>query len=191
MKRVLLRAAAPILGASLLAVPGASRAAPLPEPAARTPQRDNGVTIVAAGDIACDPSNSAFNGGRGAGSYCRAAAVDKVIQAINPDAVLPLGDEQYDAGRLRAFRRSYDKSWGRERSRSYPVPGNHEYYSSNRALCYFSYFGGRAGPNHGGWYTVRLGSWRLIALNSNCMYVGCRGGGAQFLWLRPLLQNHP
>src|SRR6185436_10398880 len=168
MKRVLLRAAAPILGASLLAVPGASRAAPLPEPATATSQRTNVVTVVAAGDIACDPSNSAFNGGRGAGSYCRAAAVDKVIQAVNPDAVLPLGDEQYDVGRLRAFDRSYDKSWGQQLSRSYPVPGNHEYYISDHARGYFSYFGSRAGPNRGGWYSYRLGSWRLIALNSNC-----------------------
>ena len=190
MKRALVRAALAIV-ASLLAVPAASWAAPLPHAATTTSQRTNVVTVVAAGDIACGPNNSAFNGGLGAGSYCRAAAVDKVIRAINPDAVLPLGDEQYDAGRLRAFRRSYDKSWGKELYRSYPVPGNHEYYSSHRALGYFSYFGGRAGPNPRGWYTVRLGSWRLIALNSNCMYVGCRGGGAQFLCLRHLLQNHP
>ncbi len=200
MKSALLRAAALTLGASLLAVPVASHAFPVPEaarvyplrlPAAITPHRTDAVTIVAAGDIACDPKSSLFNAGRGSGGYCRAAAVDKVIQSVNPDAVLPLGDEQYDVGRLRAFRRSYDKSWGRQLSRSYPVPGNHEYYISDHARGYFSYFGDRAGPNRGGWYSYRLGSWRLIALNSNCMNVGCAGGSAQFRWLRHLLQNRP
>jgi hypothetical protein len=191
MKRALVRAAALTIGASLLAVPAVSSALPFRLPATVSPHRTKVVTIVAAGDIACDPTNTLFHSGKGSGSYCRAAAVDKVIQAVDPDAVLPLGDEQYDVGRLSAFRSSYDRSWGRQLSRSYPVPGNHEYYSSNRAHGYFSYFGSRAGPDRGGWYSMRLGSWRLIALNSNCMYVGCRGGGAQFRWLRHLLQHRP
>jgi 3',5'-cyclic AMP phosphodiesterase CpdA len=186
-----LRVAAVTLGASLLAVGAAGHAIPLRLPATVTPHRSNVVSIVAAGDIACDPTDPAFHAGRGSGRYCRAAAVAKVIRAIDPDAVLALGDEQYDFGLFRAFRRSYDKSWGRELHRTLPVPGNHEYSRSNRAQGYFSYFGAQAGPHRGGWYSVRLGSWRLIALNSNCVYVGCRGGGAQFLWLRHLLQNRP
>jgi hypothetical protein len=187
-----------ILGAWLLAVPGMSQAIPLLQVTdlrdqvnATVRHRTKVVTIVAAGDIACDPKNSAFNAGRGSGSYCRAAAVDKVIRKIDPDAVLPLGDEQYDDGRLSAFQKSYDRSWGRERSRTLPVPGNHEYYVNGKAYGYFSYFGARAGPKGRGYYSVRMGSWRLIALNSNCMYVGCRGGSPQFRWLRHLLAKRP
>jgi 3',5'-cyclic AMP phosphodiesterase CpdA len=189
-----------MIGASLLATPTIGRAAPLAVPgdgryvptqpvqASTAAVRSGPVTIVAAGDIACDPHNVMFNRGAGSGAYCRAAAVEKVIRAANPDAVLPLGDEQYDVGRLRAFRRSYDKSWGEELRRTLPVPGNHEYAVSTRAHGYFAYFGSRAGPKRRGWYSVRIGSWRLIALNSNCWAVGgCAGGTAQYRWLRHLL----
>jgi hypothetical protein len=190
------------LGALILGMPTSGVAAPLFLPSLRTstlprldgltsPQGSSPVTIVAAGDIACDPSNSAFNRGRGSGSYCRASAVDKVIRAIDPYAVLALGDEQYDHGRLRAFRNSYDRSWGHERARTLPVPGNHEYEGTSNAHGYFQYFGRHAGPNPHGWYSVTKGSWRLIALNSNCFDVGCAPGSTQYVWLRHLLMTHP
>jgi 3',5'-cyclic AMP phosphodiesterase CpdA len=201
MMPALLRGAALVIGVSLLAMPTDGRAAPVAVPAAGRPIRALGATstarsrpetIVAAGDIACDPRNPMFKGGSGSGRYCRAAAVEKVIRAAAPDGVLALGDEQYDTGRLHAFRRSYAKSWGTELARTYPVPGNHEYEATRRADGYYTYFGSHAGPNNRGWYSVTLGSWRLIALNSNCWAVGgCSGGTAQYRWLRHLLAKHP
>jgi hypothetical protein len=190
------------LVAVVIALPTAGAATPLLLPSVATTtlsrldgvplaQRSRPVTIVAAGDIACDPSNSAFNRGRGSGGYCRAAAVDKVIQGIDPAAVLALGDEQYDSGRLRAFKHSYAHSWGQQRARTLPVPGNHEYEGTHDARGYFQYFGRHAGPNPHGWYSVTKGSWRLIALNSNCFIVGCAPGSAQYLWLRHLLVTRP
>jgi len=149
------------------------------------------VTVVAAGDIACDPRNPLFNNGWGSGQWCRANAVDKVIQAVDPNAVLALGDEQYDVGRLTAFQQSYARSWGPELGRTYAVPGNHEYYISDDANGYFTYFGAHAGPTRSGWYTVRIGDWRLIALNSNCGFVGCTAGSRQFTWLRNTLDQRP
>jgi 3',5'-cyclic AMP phosphodiesterase CpdA len=202
MRRALRRGVGPLIAGSMLFTPSIGRAAPLTAPTAdrsvpadavqATAAGSDAVTIVAAGDIACDPHNLLFNAGAGSGQYCRAAAVDKVIRAADPDAVLPLGDEQYNVGRLRAFRRSYDKSWGRELPRTYAVPGNHEYGATSRASGYFTYFGRHAGPNARGWYSVRIGSWRLIALNSNCWAVGgCAGGTAQYRWLRHLLAKRP
>ena len=149
------------------------------------------VTLVAAGDIACDPGSSLFRAGRGTGEWCRAAAVQKVIHGIDPDVVVPLGDSQYDTGRYRAFRRSYGKSWGQERFRTWAVPGNHEYESSSNARGYYRYFGSHAGPNKLGYYSVMLGSWRLIAINSNCWIAGCAAGTKQYTWLRSLLANKP
>jgi calcineurin-like phosphoesterase family protein len=210
MRRVLQRVSGVAIVTTLLTAPAAVHAAPLAFPTAgpvvrvelpetetasastTTPLRAKTVTIAAAGDIACDPRSGLFNGGRGSGRWCRASAVEKVIQAADPDAVLPLGDEQYEAGRLKAFRRSYDKSWGDQLPRTYPVPGNHEYEASRRAYGYFTYFGSHSGPNEHGWYSVELGSWRLIAINSNCWAVGgCAGGSAQYRWLRHLLANRP
>jgi 3',5'-cyclic AMP phosphodiesterase CpdA len=149
------------------------------------------VEVVAAGDIACDPANSLFDHGHGSGQWCRAAAVAKLIRSIDPTAVLALGDEQYDAGKLRAFRMSYDRSWGNQRARTYAVPGNHEYLASRAAKGYFAYFGEHAGRSHTGWYTERLGDWRLIALNSNCWIAGCTGGTAQYAWLHRVLVRQP
>jgi hypothetical protein len=150
-------------------------------------QRSAPVTVVAAGDIACDPSNTLFKHGRGIGQWCRAAAVDNVIGSIDPTAVLALGDEQYDFGRYSAFEKSYARSWGHQLSKTYAVPGNHEYQVSRTAKGYFSYFGKHAGRTRNGWYTARLGDWRLIALDSNCWIVGCSGGSAQYTWLRHIL----
>jgi Calcineurin-like phosphoesterase len=207
MTRSVLRGLGLLLAGWLIVTPVESIAAPLaisstgrPEPAplraTRAPRpplasQPSDATIVAAGDIACDPANALFNDGGGAGQYCRAAAVARVIRAADPDGVLALGDEQYDTGLLRSFRRSYDLSWGRERFRTYPVPGNHEYEASRHAEGYFDYYGSRAGPNRHGWYAVTLGAWRLIALNSNCMSVGCRGGSPQYRWLRDQLRDRP
>jgi hypothetical protein len=149
------------------------------------------VTVVAAGDIACDPRNTLFDQGLGSGQWCRAAAVEKVIQAADPHAVLALGDEQYEDGRLKAFEKSYALSWGQQLARTYAVPGNHEYYASPTANGYFSYFGAHAGPTRNGWYTALIGDWRLIALNSNCGMVGCAAGSRQYTWLHHLLVSRP
>ena len=42
-------------------------------------------------------------------------------------AVLPLGDNQYEIGTLTDFQTIYEPSWGRMKTISRPVPGNHEY----------------------------------------------------------------
>jgi calcineurin-like phosphoesterase family protein len=155
------------------------------------PRSAASVTLVAAGDIACDPGNSLYRSGHGVGGWCRASSVEKLIHRIDPDAVVPLGDEQYDTGTYDAFRKSYGASWGQERSRTYAVVGNHEYESSPSASGYFRYFGSHAGPNPRGYYSVTLGSWRLIVLNSNCSIVSCSPGSSQYTWLQTLIKNHP
>ena len=54
--------------------------------------------IGAAGDVACDPSSSSFNGGNGTSSNCRQKAVSDVMLNSNLTAVLVLGDVQYEDG---------------------------------------------------------------------------------------------
>jgi calcineurin-like phosphoesterase family protein len=148
------------------------------------------VTVVAVGDIACDPSSPEFNGGRGIGDHCRHAATARVVHDAAPDAVLTLGDQQYDDGLYGKFLSSYDLSWGAFRSTTYPVPGNHEYWGSPRASGYFQYFGDQAGRTGVGWYSADLGSWHIVALNSNCDIVGCGKGSPQYDWLeRDLTAN--
>ena len=140
-------------------------------------------TLVAAGDIACDPQNAMFNDGRGQGNWCLAAKTERLIRRLDPTAVLVLGDSQYDDGRYTAFQRSYDDSWGRQRYRTYAAVGNHE-YGIDGARGYFKYFGRHAGRDGQGWYSFDLGVWHMVALNSNCTWVGCGRGSSQYRWLK-------
>ncbi len=142
------------------------------------------VKVVAAGDIACDPASPEFNAGSGVGDECRAKAVARLIAKIGPQALLTLGDHQYDDGRYPKFLRSYDMSYGAFKPITYPAVGNHEYYSSPRARGFFDYFGAQAGDAGAGWYSVNLGAWHVVALNSNCTFVGCGKGSDQFTWLQ-------
>jgi calcineurin-like phosphoesterase family protein len=156
--------------------------------------------IGAAGDIACDPSASNFNGGQGKGSNCHMKVVSDLLLAQPLTAVLPLGDDQYECGRMDAFMASYAPTWGRLKPITHPAIGNHEYGSSchlSDAQPYFQYFGAEAGKGFKGWYSYDIGSWHLIALNSECGYGkgenavgGCGQGSPQETWLRADLAAH-
>jgi hypothetical protein len=117
---------------------------------------------------------------------------------------LPLGDVQYECGELSNFNSFYNPTWGRFKSITRPAIGNHEYRVSGGTDClsqgpgapgYFTYFGSSlASPlNPGctsscsGYYSYNLGTWHLIALNSNCSQPGvggCSSGSPQYNWLK-------
>ena len=82
---------------------------------------------------------------------------------------------------------------------THPVPGNHEYQASNGTDCdgsgtasgYFRYFGAAAGDPADGYYSYDVGTWHLIALNSNCPAVGgCSARSPEEQWLRADLAAH-
>ena len=155
--------------------------------------------IAAAGDIACDPNTAQFNAGRGDAHDCHEAVTAAQVLAGHYDAVLALGDTQYECGDAAAFSASYDPTWGKFKTITYPVIGNHEYGKAchrNDASPYFTYFGAAAhGP--GGYYSVDIGTWHIIVLNSECSsgtgankVGGCQTGSPQETWLRDDLAAH-
>ncbi len=147
--------------------------------------------IAAAGDIACDPADSNFRGGAGTASACRMKATSDLLLGMELAGVLALGDNQYEDGALPKFRQSYDPTWGRLKSLTRPAVGNHEYGQPN-ASGHFAYFGPAAGDPANGYYSFDIGTWHLIALNSNCSRVGgCGAGSPQELWLKADLAAHP
>lgn len=147
--------------------------------------------IAAAGDIACAPTDPDFNGGNGTATRCHMGATADLMVGAGLAAVLPLGDEQYKSGTLAEFRGSYDASWGRLNGIARPVAGNHEYVTAG-AAGYYSYFGSASGDPGKGYYSYDVGSWHLVALNSNCSKVGgCGAGSPQESWLRADLAAHP
>jgi len=96
-----------------------------------------------------------------------------------PGTVFTAGDNAYMTGSADEYRSCYDPTWGRHKARTRPVAGNHEYNSAGGP--YFEYFGGAAGPAGVGYYSYSVGSWRVIALNSE---IPSQAGTAQMEWLR-------
>jgi acid phosphatase type 7 len=174
--------------------PQTATAAPTATPPAPDP------VIAAAGDIACDPAISTFRAGAGTATSCRQKYTSDLLVNGHFTAVLDLGDNQYYCGGYQAFLQSYDPSWGRVKSMTHPVVGNHEYLTSGGTGCdetneaasgYFQYFGASAGDPGRGYYSFDLGAWHIIALNSSCINVGgCKPGSAQYTWLQDDLAAH-
>jgi acid phosphatase type 7 len=132
------------------------------------------VVLVAAGDIAT-----------------RNGAMDATAQLLDahPGAVvLTLGDNAYDSGTAAEFESWYHSTWGRHKQRTWACPGNHDYRSAHvRPFPFFQYFGDRAGPGQRGYYSVELGDWHLVCLNSE---IDRGPESAQLSWLRADLHTH-
>jgi acid phosphatase type 7 len=153
------------------------------------PTGKNGIVVVAVGDIACDPKSSDFNHGRGTAEKCHMLATADLAISLKPAAVFILGDSQYERGSADAYQKSWALNWGREELKdiTHPSPGNHE-YDTKDAGGYFDYFGAQAGERSKGYYSLNLGTWHIVALNTGgndrCKPVSCEEGSEQEKWLR-------
>jgi hypothetical protein len=116
-----------------------------------------GFVLAAAGDIAeqCTASSSG----------CVHPKTAKLVENMNPAAVITMGDNQYDEPTLSDFKNYYDKTWGKFKNITRPVPGNHESYSGFTG--YDQYFGAIAKPQGQRYYSWEMGNWHFIALDSN------------------------
>jgi hypothetical protein len=145
-------------------------------PTATQPPAESFVA-AAAGDIACDPGSSAFDGSNPL--LCQHRGTAALLAGA--DVVLPLGDLQYPSGELNKFLQAYDPSWGQHAPRTYPSVGNHE-YGTPEAQGYFDYWAAEGRPTGGpsrGYYSFDVGAWHLVSLNSNCSIVACAEGTPQ------------
>ena len=141
---------------------------------------DEGISVYAAGDIArCAYPDPAYS------VAADTAATVAAGLAQDPRAVvLALGDLTYPVGAAKEFTDCYAPTWGRFKDRTWPAPGNHEYYTPG-AKPYFAYWGARAGR---GYYSFELGTWHIISLDSN---LAPAAHAAQLDWLRADLAAHP
>lgn len=126
------------------------------------------VVLVGAGDIASC-------------AYTTDTATAKLLDSIS-GTVFTTGDNVYTNGTYTEYTNCYHPTWGRHKSRTKPVPGNHEYNTSG-AAGYFKYFGST--PSY---YAYNLGDWRIYALNSN---IDVSATSAQVKWLKNDLAANP
>jgi hypothetical protein len=128
--------------------------------------------LVGAGDIAS----------------CVASGDEETARLLDqiPGAVFTVGDNAYASRTIRNPFPCYEASWGRHKSRTRPVPGNHE-YEGGYVDAYFDYFGSSAGERGKGYYSYDLGSWHIVALNT---MIDAGPSSPQGRWLsRDLTQN--
>jgi acid phosphatase type 7 len=170
----------------LLCLPGCSQTAETPSalrgvdpsPSQASPDGQTFV-LVGAGDIASckDPEG--------------AQATAKLLEQIS-GTIFAAGDLAYEKGSAAEFQKCYGSTWGEFKARTKPAPGNHE-YADPTAGGYFQYWGTQAGPIGKGYYSFDLGSWHIVALNTNCYAKdlgGCGKGSPQEEWLRKDLAAH-
>lgn len=149
-------------------------------PKAAQPSSAKPYILVGAGDVA---SCKALEG---------AQETAKLIEQI-PGEVFVAGDLAYEKGTAEEFANCYGTTWGKFKSRTHPVPGNHEFSGPNPGKAYFDYWGAQAGPRAKGYYSFDLGVWHVIALNTNCSNLvsdGCSKDSAEELWLKQDLASH-
>ncbi|OUC96210.1 discoidin domain-containing protein [Streptosporangium minutum] len=140
---------------------GGGTATPSPTPTV-TPTVNPGDSFVvaAAGDIAAQCTASS--------SSCAHPKTAAQVQAMNPEFVITMGDNQYDDARLSDFQNYYDKTWGKFKSKTRPVAGNHETYDPAGTYAgYKGYFGSIATPQGKTYYSYDRGNWHFVALDSN------------------------
>ena len=160
-----------------------------PEP--RNPQSPaDSLVVAAAGDLVCGAATAPE-------VPCLAAMTASLIRELKPNALLMLGDLQYETGSIQDFGAYFEPLFGEFKEIMYPVPGNHEYFTRG-ASGYFDYFNGpradsgKAGHRRRGYYSFELGAWHVVALNTNCPEIGgCNQRSAQAKWLREDLAAHP
>jgi hypothetical protein len=123
-------------------------------------------------------------------------ATAKLLDAI-PGTIYTTGDNVYESGTASEFANCYAPSWGRHKARTYPTPGNHEYYSTANAAGYFGYFADTLQKlsydvSTKGYYSYNLGQWHVVALNSMCEQVGgCDATSPMVTWLKQDLAANP
>jgi alkaline phosphatase len=170
-------AAAPVRLADTAGIAASASRTPGAAQARNRSGSERSPVLLAAGDIADCQSH---------GDQATAALIRTLAGTI-----ATLGDNAYPAGSRQQFAACYGSTWGAEKWRTKPAPGNHE-YETRGARGSFAYFGAAAGQRGQGYYSYDLGAWHVIVLNSNCDEIGgCGTGSAQGKWLRADLAAHP
>ena len=170
----------PITCCLILAASGCSESSRAAERSPSTPAE-----LSAAAPSADDPTLT----GAGDIASCESSGDDRTALLLDdiPGTIFTVGDNAYRSEDVEhPLAQCYDKSWGRHKDRTRPVPGNHDYEDAD-IDSYFSYFGRAAGERGKGYYSYDLGKWHIIALNT---MVDASPESLQGKWLANDLASH-
>ena len=119
-------------------------------------QADSGVTVVAVGDIA-----------QARGGQNKTAALTKNLK---PSQVILIGDLAYEKGTDKEFSKYFLPKWKPLLSKSWAVPGNHEYKSVN-VSGYRNLIAKFGMPSTGTdlWWVKQIEGWTVIGLDSEAL----------------------
>jgi 3',5'-cyclic AMP phosphodiesterase CpdA len=119
-------------------------------------QANSPVTIVAVGDIA-----------KSGGGQAKTA---KLTKNLKPKQVILMGDLVYQSGTDEEFREYFLPKWKSLLTKSWAVPGNHEYRTKN-ASGYRNLISKYSMPSTGTdlWWTKKTGAWSVIGLDSEAL----------------------
>jgi alkaline phosphatase len=140
------------------------------------------LVLVGAGDIADCSTNDDDK---------TAVLVERVLGKSEKAWAFTLGDNVYPDGTQEEFYRCYEPTWGRFKSRTIPVVGNHDWRTAN-AGGFRGTFARRFTADGPLWFSVDVegtGSdglparWHVVVLDSNCDKIGCAVGSPQYNWL--------
>ena len=171
---------------------------PPPDPTSTAPTGPTPAVLLAAGDIAkCNfqatpgsipnvpTTNPAFRTG---------SAIATQAAKTN-GTIFTLGDNSNDTGSAQDYADCFGPMWGHLTGQSdfYPAMGNHDQIADGSGGPYFAYFGENAHQSQGGKYSVEVGAWHVVVLNTD----GAIGGSfssptaSQVDWLKRDLDAHP
>jgi hypothetical protein len=136
-------------------------------------------------DVPIAVPSPVFLTGAGDISFCDYDTDDATASLLEnvPGLIFTLGDTQYDGSTYDLFMNCFDKSWGKYKDRMIPVVGNHE-YEDDSANGFYDYFANELDPDRQGYFSMDVGAWHIVVVNSQCDAVGgCDEGSSQYQWL--------
>jgi len=138
-------------------------------------QAETTTTIVAVGDVA-----------RAGGAQDKTAALTK---NLNPNNVILIGDLAYTKGSVKEFKKYLLPKWAPLLSKTWAVPGNHEYRTPN-AAGYRDLVTKYSLPSTGAnlWWVKQSGDWTVIGLDSEAL--AGTTGAAQVTFLNQVLTEN-
>jgi hypothetical protein len=173
---------------SLLAkspAPSASGSSTGPSPAVPASASGDGSPFPSAGPAA-DPTATVVLLGAGDIADCTLAGAGETADLLSrqPGWIFTAGDSAYENGSAADYAACYGPTWGRLKDRTIlTATGNHDWQTPG-AAGYLGYFGRTAAPDGVTWYSLDLGAWHVIVLDSSCAMVGgCDAASPQGRWL--------